>query len=96
MERVMGIGGVFFKAANPAAIGQWYRDNPGVPIEEQWGGAVFPWKPNDPEGDAHTVEPLPGRHELLQTERQRFHGELPGPGSRRDAVSAAQQRLRSR
>jgi predicted enzyme related to lactoylglutathione lyase len=44
MERVVGIGGIFFKASNKKALGEWYRDNLGVPLEEDWGGAVFPWK----------------------------------------------------
>jgi hypothetical protein len=26
MERVLGIGGYFMRAANPAALGAWYRD----------------------------------------------------------------------
>ncbi len=56
----MGIGGVFFKAADTTTLGAWYRDNLGVPIEKEWGGAVFPWKPNDPGSDAHTVwSPFP-------------------------------------
>jgi len=60
MERVLGIGGVFFKAADKGALGAWYRDNLGVPLEEEWGGAVFGWKANDPVGDAHTVwSPFP-------------------------------------
>lgn len=33
MERVLGIGGVFFKARNPQALAEWYRDHLGVPIE---------------------------------------------------------------
>ena len=43
MERVVGIGGVFFKSTDKKALGEWYRDNLGVPLEEDWGGAVFPW-----------------------------------------------------
>ena len=39
MEQVMGTGGVFFKAADTTALGAWCRDNLGVPIEEEWGGA---------------------------------------------------------
>ena len=54
MERVQGIGGVFFKARDVAALGAWYRDHLGVPLEE-WGGCVFNWKANNPDGDAHTV-----------------------------------------
>jgi hypothetical protein len=26
MERVLGIGGYFMRAADPAALGAWYRD----------------------------------------------------------------------
>jgi hypothetical protein len=36
MERVMGIGGIFFKATDKVALCAWYRDNLGVPVEE-WG-----------------------------------------------------------
>ena len=30
MERVNGIGGFFFRARDPAALGQWYDDHLGV------------------------------------------------------------------
>lgn len=43
MERVTGIGGIFFKSPDPAALGRWYRDHLGVEVES-WGGAVFPWQ----------------------------------------------------
>ena len=33
MERVIGIGGVFFKARNPKALAAWYREHLGVPVE---------------------------------------------------------------
>ena len=33
MERVLGLGGIFFKARDPRALATWYRDNLGVPIE---------------------------------------------------------------
>ena len=59
MERVMGIGGVFFKCTKKEAVANWYRDNLGVPVEE-WGGAVFSWKAHDERGDACTVwSPFP-------------------------------------
>lgn len=32
MERVKGIGGVFFKARDPGALAAWYRDHLGVPV----------------------------------------------------------------
>ena len=34
MERVTGVGGVFFKAQDPKALAEWYRDHLGVPVEE--------------------------------------------------------------
>lgn len=43
MERVRGIGGLFFKARDPAALGAWYRDHLGVDVQD-WGGASFVWK----------------------------------------------------
>jgi catechol 2,3-dioxygenase-like lactoylglutathione lyase family enzyme len=43
MERVTGIGGVFFKANNPKALTDWYRRHLGVP-EDADGSVVFPWR----------------------------------------------------
>jgi predicted enzyme related to lactoylglutathione lyase len=42
MQRVTGIGGIFFKAKNPEVLRAWYQRHLGVAIEE-WGGAVFRW-----------------------------------------------------
>lgn len=33
MERVLGIGGVFFKARDPQSLAAWYREHLGVPVE---------------------------------------------------------------
>jgi predicted enzyme related to lactoylglutathione lyase len=33
MEKVLGFGGVFFKARDPKALTAWYRENLGVPAE---------------------------------------------------------------
>ncbi|MET0857624.1 MAG: VOC family protein [Telluria sp.] len=55
MKRVTGIGGVFFKAKNPALLREWYRVHLGVPVEE-WGGTAFSWKsPDNPDGVGTTV-----------------------------------------
>ncbi len=35
MEKVIGIGGVFFKARDPKALAAWYRDHLGVPVEPE-------------------------------------------------------------
>ena len=33
MEKVLGIGGVFFKAKDPKALAKWYQEYLGVPVE---------------------------------------------------------------
>lgn len=42
MKRVTGIGGIFFKSADPQALSAWYRDHLGLDTAD-WGGAIFPW-----------------------------------------------------
>ncbi len=46
MERVLGIGGVFFKSQNPAELRQWYATHLGIPDAEF--GHMF-------EGEGQTV-----------------------------------------
>ncbi len=41
--RVTGIGGVFFKAKDPQALGDWYRKHLGFDIQP-WGGLPFKWQ----------------------------------------------------
>lgn len=41
MERVTGIGGVFFRAQNPRALVTWYREKLGVPDSDE-DLAIFP------------------------------------------------------
>ena len=40
MERVTGIGGVFFRARDPEALSAWYAAHLGVPLSE--GYVIFP------------------------------------------------------
>ena len=40
MERVVGIGGIFLRAADPEALRAWYGQHLGIPIES-WGGSAF-------------------------------------------------------
>jgi len=42
MEKVTGIGGIFFKARDPKALGEWYARHLGMDVQS-WGGAVFHW-----------------------------------------------------
>lgn len=41
-NRVRGLGGIFFKAKDPKALVQWYRDHLGIPVED--GVALFTWR----------------------------------------------------
>ncbi len=55
MKRVTGIGGIFFKAQDPQALGAWYRQHLGIGVED-WGGAAFRWaSPDNPSGTGTTV-----------------------------------------
>jgi len=45
-KRVTGIGGIFFKAKDPAAISAWYAKHLGF-VLEQWGGSTFHWQEAD-------------------------------------------------
>ena len=57
MQSVTGIGGLFFRARNPAAMGQWYKENLGVdlvpadyshqPWKQEAGPTVFAPFPED-------------------------------------------------
>jgi hypothetical protein len=33
LERILGIGGVFFKARDPITLTEWYRQHLGIPVE---------------------------------------------------------------
>jgi predicted enzyme related to lactoylglutathione lyase len=41
MEKVLGIGGVFFRARDPKALVAWYREHLGVPVEPEQTFAAF-------------------------------------------------------
>ncbi|HEX5344094.1 MAG TPA: VOC family protein [Duganella sp.] len=42
MKRVTGIGGIFFYAQDPKALGEWYKRHLGIDVQA-WGGAAFDW-----------------------------------------------------
>ena len=43
MERVTGVGGVFFRARNAEQLRAWYRDQLGIDVAA-WGGCAFVWR----------------------------------------------------
>ena len=42
MQRVTGIGGIFFKARNAPELQAWYKRHLGIEVQA-WGGAAFRW-----------------------------------------------------
>jgi predicted enzyme related to lactoylglutathione lyase len=54
MKRVTGIGGVFFKAKDPKALGEWYRTHLNMNVGE-WGGVAFRWAEDNPDGAGITT-----------------------------------------
>jgi catechol 2,3-dioxygenase-like lactoylglutathione lyase family enzyme len=44
---VIGIGGIFFKARDPARLAAWYQRHLGLEVAG-WGGASFPEDPSRP------------------------------------------------
>ena len=40
MKRVIGIGGIFFKAKDPEKLAAWYQEHLGLNVES-WGGVSF-------------------------------------------------------
>jgi predicted enzyme related to lactoylglutathione lyase len=43
MEKVLGIGGFFFRAENPEALGEWYQTNLGIDLPPMSYDAT-PWQ----------------------------------------------------
>ena len=40
MAKVIGVGGIFFKSKDPAALVNWYRDVLGLHVHD-WGGVFL-------------------------------------------------------
>lgn len=46
MEKVAGIGGLFFRAHDPKSLAQWYEQHLGIPpVPRSYGGAVWKQEP---------------------------------------------------
>ena len=52
--KVTGIGGIFFKSRDPAALAAWYRDRLGMDVQA-WGGVAFQWRDAAPDGNGYSV-----------------------------------------
>lgn len=45
MKKVTGIGGIFFKCADPKKMNEWYKKNLGMPVADY--GTMFEWREMD-------------------------------------------------
>ena len=81
MERVTGIGGVFFRSRDPEALVAWYAEHVGVPVQPD-GYVVFTG-----ERGAHVWAPFRAGHGLLAGGEAR-DGELHRRRPRRDTLAA--------
>jgi len=55
MKRVIGIGGIFFKAMDPEKLREWYRSHLEIEVGKE-GAAIFKGrKLDDPERESYTV-----------------------------------------
>lgn len=65
MERVLGIGGIFVRSADPEALRAWYETHLGIRIES-WGGNAFVAEA----GDATVWSIFPGETEYWPRDQQ--------------------------
>lgn len=56
MKRVIGLGGIFFKAKDKKATIEWYKKHLGLNINENYGGTEFHWRDAEkPDQDGYSV-----------------------------------------
>ena len=67
MAKITGLGGIFYKVADPDATRAWYQENLGIGGE--WG-AMFPFK-GDPEGYS-LLSPFKGETDYFAPSTEKF------------------------
>jgi glyoxylase I family protein len=66
MEKVTGIGGLFFRAQDPAALGQWYQEHLGVSLTPS-SYEDLPWRQ---EAGPTAFSPFPETSEYFGDSKQ--------------------------
>jgi predicted enzyme related to lactoylglutathione lyase len=70
MARVVGVGGIFFRCRDPAALAGWYARHLGMPIAD-FGGVAF--RPGDaPKGAMCVWSPLPESTKYFEPAAKEF------------------------
>jgi predicted enzyme related to lactoylglutathione lyase len=59
MAKITGIGGVFFKTAQPKELAEWYKQYLGLDLEN-WGGSILKWPNDTAEDNGLTVWSIAG------------------------------------
>ena len=54
MERVTGIGGIFFHSPDPVTLRAWYKEHLGIDVQD-WGGTAFTWTDSEGKPTAGTT-----------------------------------------
>lgn len=74
MEKVNGIGGIFFKSDDAPALRDWYRKHLGIPVDDSYGGASFEWREKEsPDTVGMTVwSPFPSTTKYFDPTRALF------------------------
>lgn len=71
MAKVLGVGGIFFKSADPNALGEWYKKWLGVNIDPSYGGCSFP-PATMPEGGYTIFAPFKQDTSYFEPSKQPF------------------------
>jgi predicted enzyme related to lactoylglutathione lyase len=73
VKRVIGIGGIFFKANDPDKLRDWYRVHLGIESEKD-AGAIFKWRQaDDPNSERYTVwSPFPAGTDYFAPSKKPF------------------------
>ena len=71
MAKVVALGGIFFKAKDPAATGAFYRDRLGMPLEA-WGSAKFDYRDADGHTQYNLWSPFPESTEYFRPSDKPF------------------------
>ena len=72
MKKVTGIGGIFFKCADPKKMNEWYSQNLGLPVAS-WGTMFKSRDIDDPEKLVTTVwSPFPETTKYFEPSQREF------------------------
>ena len=74
MERVKGIGGIFFKAQDPDWLAKWYQQHLGLKTDSPEAPVIFNWRyADDPDKSGMTVwTPFPHDTDHFNPSRASF------------------------